>query len=537
MLGLMNGKTFLYLSLAMLIAACLAALFPVPALAVDTSIVSVTSPDEVIECGQKFTIHIHVVPNHAIVGIQMSLAFNAGVMSIERITEGDLLSQNGAATFFNPGQVDNARGTVNGIFAAILSPGETVSTEGIIASISCIASGGTGYGSITLSNVIIGSVEGLPLPVTIINDSIFIKEKSPSGGSPVSGENTGSTGSNTGTGSGGTAVGDKRYTPISPSASADGILWEDVTVYSVDVQAQLDVCKGTAVLNANGYPPSSIMVEALSVPGTSPEGCSFVGRAYDFTPDGITFQPAANLTLRYHEDDLPEGVGESSLSIATLEQTSGAWRILSSRLDARNNCLSVTISHFSQYAVVAGIRPARFCFEKPQMSVITPLEGEKVMVSAAISNEGDQSGSTSVVFSIDGEEVSRREVALDGGQETMVNFLFSAGSAGAHTVSVGPNTLAYTVITPEPEGRIAGAITQTGKPSPFTGPETVVLAPTAGAPLTGPATATSTVATGGALPPLVESDTDRTLPCIAMVVGGLVVTICIALAVIYRGRS
>ena len=540
------SKVYFYSSLIIV----LLSLFILPVggsvLAADTSIVSISSPDETIVLGQTFTVEVNVIPNHDIVGIQLNIAFDPKMMAIENIAEGDFLSRNGAATFFNPGHIDDTDGTVQGVFAAILSPGETVSSPGVVAILTCKALGSGGYGSLTLSNVIVGSVEGLPIPTTMVNGSIYVKGNTSSSGN--TGGNGGTTGGSTGSvegsggiseggSSGGAASGNKRFTLIAASASADGTLWDNVTASSVDMRAWLDISRGTVVLNANGYPPSSITATIIDDLESLPSDYVVVGNIYDFSPDGVTIEPSANLTLCYEEADLPEGVDESHLAIATLNETTGVWEPLVCSHDPENNCLVAGISHFSQYAVIAGVKPAAFGYNGISMSTTNPLEYERVMVSTIVANEGDMRGTTSVVFVIDGVEIARRDVTLDAGQRTEVNFLFTAQTLGTHVIEIGPNISTYKVSEYDSSGYITGA-TQTGEPT-----GTIASQSAPGASSTDAAvppkitTVTAPVFSMTGLPALSENDTfDWSQVVIAIACVGLFIGVIMTIFLVIRNR-
>ncbi len=504
-----------------------------PVLAADRGIITILAPGDLVPCGQRFTVKIHVVPNHEIVGIQLNIGFDPKLMRVENVAEGDLLTGDGASTFFNPGEIDNAAGTIKGVFAAILSPGETVATEGVIGVLSCVGLQREGYASISLSNVIIGSVEGLPLPVTIINDSVHIGREEATGGSAGGGTISGSSGGGGG-GGGGAAVGDKRFTGIAASATSEGTLWEDVTVYSVDIMAQVHISAGTTVLNANGYPPNSITVITQADSGMPPEDCSFIGNTYEFMPDGVTFAPSANLTLRYEDSSLPEGSNESGLRLAVLDNAAGLWQPLEYRLDSENNCISANITHFSRYAILSGRTPCSFVFSPLTLSEINPATGERLMVSTTVTNTGDLAGMIPVVFSMDKTEVARRDITLDGGRSMPVNFLFSAGAAGIHVASIGTETCTFTVRERDPAGAVAGIKTATITSSLTTSPGRT--AASSLRPGDAQTAATETVASGTPLPMLNGKDYDWVVPGIGIAGGGILLIMVVTYSILNRRR-
>src|SRR3972149_6228866 len=115
-------------NLTILVVVSLAMFLPGIASAAGNAVVSVSTPADAINPGERFTVSISVVPNNAIAGMQFDLSFNPAILTVDSITEGNLLNQGGASTYFEPGEIDNVAGTITGVFGAIISPGQTVGT-------------------------------------------------------------------------------------------------------------------------------------------------------------------------------------------------------------------------------------------------------------------------------------------------------------------------------------------------------------------------------------------------------------------------
>ncbi|MCP4607896.1 MAG: hypothetical protein GY845_04180, partial [Planctomycetes bacterium] len=128
--------------------------------------------EQTVSPGETFTIPIVVEPNQAIAGIQFSLAFDASLVTVDSIQEGNLLDQ--AGSYFFPGLIDNQVGSVTGVAGAIIIPGHTVSTSGTFATITMTAGSTEGTCALTLSNVIVGDAQGQSVSVSIDNGQITI---------------------------------------------------------------------------------------------------------------------------------------------------------------------------------------------------------------------------------------------------------------------------------------------------------------------------------------------------------------------------
>jgi hypothetical protein len=164
--SLLSVAVFLVLSLAILLAGI--------AFAAGNAVVSVTAPAGAVNPGEQFTIDIDIVPNNAIAGMQFNLSFDPSLVSADSIVEGDLLGQGGADTYFSPGQIDNVAGTITGVFGVIITPGQSMAAPGTLATITMTAAAAGGACPLTLSNVVVGDMNGQSVPVDLVDGSVSI---------------------------------------------------------------------------------------------------------------------------------------------------------------------------------------------------------------------------------------------------------------------------------------------------------------------------------------------------------------------------
>jgi hypothetical protein len=123
------------------------------------TVVSISGP-ATINPGEQFTVNILVEPATSISGMQFNLAFDSSLVSVDNVTEGNLLSQGGASTYFMTGTIDNVAGTVSSVAGVITTPGQTASIAGTFAVISLTAGIGGGTCPLTLSGVVVGDING-----------------------------------------------------------------------------------------------------------------------------------------------------------------------------------------------------------------------------------------------------------------------------------------------------------------------------------------------------------------------------------------
>jgi hypothetical protein len=147
--------------------------FPSPSSAAGNAVVSVSAP-AFANSGQQFTVNINVQPNNVIAGVQFNLSFNPSLVTVNSITEGNLLKQNGASTYFVAGTINNTAGTVSSTYGAITSPGQTVSAANTFACITMTAKTTEGTCPLALSSIIVGDANGQAIPTTTNNGQVVI---------------------------------------------------------------------------------------------------------------------------------------------------------------------------------------------------------------------------------------------------------------------------------------------------------------------------------------------------------------------------
>jgi len=248
-------------------------------------------------------------------------------------------------------------------------------------------------------------------------------------------------------------------TDVSDVVTAEGVFTEDATAESEDALARLTIDEGTTGL-IEGEPLSEISMLEMEVPPAPPADSSVIGLVYDFGPDGATFEPPITLTFTYDPALIPEGVLEENLVIAIWDAEAGEWVNLVSIVDPVTNTIRAPVSHFTAFTVLAYTRPAAFVATD---LVITPDEvdiGERVTISALVTNTGDLTGTYEVILKIDNVVVATKEVTVAGGARQKITFTTSKDVAATYTVNVNGLSGTFTVkAAPAPATFAASALT------------------------------------------------------------------------------
>ncbi len=240
-------------------------------------------------------------------------------------------------------------------------------------------------------------------------------------------------------------------TDVSDVVTSEGEFTEAVTTESEDGNVELTIDEGTIGL-IEEEPLSEISVTEMEDPPAPPADSNVIGLAYDLGPDDATFDPPITLTFTYDPALIPEGVAEENLVITIWDEAAGEWVNLVSTVDPVTNTITASVSHFTAFTVVAYTRPAVFTATD---LAIAPEEvdiGEKVTVSALVTNTGDLADSYKITLKIDGVAVATQDVTLAGGASQKVTFTTTKDAAGTYTVNINGLSSTFTVreVAPPP---------------------------------------------------------------------------------------
>jgi len=243
-----------------------------------------------------------------------------------------------------------------------------------------------------------------------------------------------------------TTVAPQGLTPSVPlRVDEQGIVQESTQLSSAGDEVTLDIPSGTQMLDANGSPLETITLEELVTPPAPPPAGAIV-LAYDFGPDGATFEPAIELKLTYNPADLPEGVNEADLYIAWWDGTE--WVMLDSTVNTATHTISAFVSYFTSFALLGTVTapptPAAFTVSNLTVEPASITPGGTVTITVTVTNSGETRGTHTVVLNINGTKEAEKSITLNGGASGNVSFTASRSAVGTYTVTIG--TLSKTFI-------------------------------------------------------------------------------------------
>lgn len=225
----------------------------------------------------------------------------------------------------------------------------------------------------------------------------------------------------------------------------------DLEAVSDDKVVTLRIAKGVFALTEDGRRLREIQVWETVGPPPLPESGHVIGIAYDFNPDGATFDPAIELEIRYDPSEIPNSIDEEDFIIAYYDEKAAKWVALDSVVDIEADTISTEVSHFTTFAVLAyevAVPPVLpDTFECSSLN-ISPAEvdvGAEVTISVLVANTGGESGSYRVTLKIDGVVEATKEVTISPGASERVTFITSRDVVDSYSVDVNGLTGSFTV--------------------------------------------------------------------------------------------
>ncbi len=240
--------------------------------------------------------------------------------------------------------------------------------------------------------------------------------------------------------------------------SSSGEILETIEATSEDGTLTLTIAEGTIALDIEGEPLSTLTAAVDPSPPDPPEDAHIIGLAYNFGPDGATFEPPITLTWSYDPNDIPEGVAEEDLVLAWYDEAADKWVELDCVVDTRNNTITASIEHFTTFAIIGMVTPtpesdaiidvvtptpesepevpvAVFRISELDISLSEVDIGQTVTISVLVTNSGNLEGTYQVTLEIDNKVVETQEVTLAGGASDIVTFKVSENAAGIYSVN------------------------------------------------------------------------------------------------------
>ena len=241
---------------------------------------------------------------------------------------------------------------------------------------------------------------------------------------------------------------------VSGAISREGKIWGRLLACSTDGRVTITVPVGTCARDKDGKPLTGLRIFPDENPPPIPEDIALIGLVYSFEPDGASFDPPINLIMHYAPDSLSEGVAEEELYIACWD--GNRWLSLGGTVDMEANTVSVTIGHFSRFAILGKLPPPPSPPPLPASFTVSSLTispdevdcGDEVLILTEVVNNGGSAGEYTLVCKINGEEETAKEVTLAAGEREEIKFIVAKDVAATYEVEVNGATSLFVVREP-----------------------------------------------------------------------------------------
>jgi hypothetical protein len=248
---------------------------------------------------------------------------------------------------------------------------------------------------------------------------------SPGGGGPSGG------------GPGGGGPSGAGITNLTLYTNDEGVFNLPATAKSEDGKVQLTINKGTRARTRSDTRLTYISILKMTDPPAPSENTSIIGLVYNISPDGATFTPSITLTFTYDPAQVPDGVDQKKLVLATWDSVTSKWiESDNCTVDTTAHTISVEITHFTPFAIIAHTRPAALVVSGLTISPTEVNAGQRVTISVQVTNNGDFAGSSNLTLNVNNVAVATRDISVPGGTTQTVDFTTIQDTSGTYNVDV-----------------------------------------------------------------------------------------------------
>jgi hypothetical protein len=255
-------------------------------------------------------------------------------------------------------------------------------------------------------------------------------------------------------------------TDISSNIDWRGVIDKTIIARSADYKCTVRLNEGTKARDKDDHPLKEIIVVEVEEPPAPPVDCTIIGPTYDISPCGATFEPQASLTIIYDKPQIPKGVSEEELVIATWDEASEGWvELADCTVSQIAQEITAPISHLSAFTVMAHTAPPDFTISELTISPTEVDAGLSVTITVMVTNTGDLPGSYELALKINNEVEETREVTLNGGAYEEVIFTTTKYTCGTYEVNINGLTNSF-IVTAETTSPTTDNTTSPGEITP-----------------------------------------------------------------------
>ena len=234
-------------------------------------------------------------------------------------------------------------------------------------------------------------------------------------------------------------------TDLSDYVDWHGMIINTVFARSADYICTVKLYEGTKARDIESNPLKEIsIVEAEDPLSPPPDDCIIL--AYDITPNGASFEPSAIISILYDGFQIPGGVNEEELVIASWDEAIGEWIDLEDiTVNPSTHTITAPIYHLSIFAVMAHTAPPSFTVSGLTISPSKAEIGASVTITVLVTNTGDLTGDYELTLKLDNKVEEIRNITLSGGSSKEESFTTTGNTIDTHEVDINGLTGSFVV--------------------------------------------------------------------------------------------
>ena len=187
----------------------------------------------------------------------------------------------------------------------------------------------------------------------------------------------------------------------------------------------------------------------MTNPPASSANTSIIGLVYDISPDGATFTPSITLTFTYDPAQVPAGVDQKKLVLATWDSVTSKWiEFKDCIVNTTAHTISVEITHCTPFTIIAHTRPAAIVVSDLTISPTEVNAGEVVTIGVQVANNGDLASSSNLTLKVNNVSVATKDISVASGATQTVEFTVTEDAGGTYNVDINGLTGTFTVKPP-----------------------------------------------------------------------------------------
>ncbi len=230
-----------------------------------------------------------------------------------------------------------------------------------------------------------------------------------------------------------------------------------LSLRSQDEKIELNFSKGILARTKEACPLKAIKIDTSASLTPLISNYKLISPVYELSPEGATFSPTITLTFYNDIAGIPADIDTETLHIVVFDNGDSLWKICNSQLNKVTLNVSTEIERSGKYALVGMPKvpvattsppqpaPAAFTISNLEVRPILASPGEAITISTKVSNTGGTNGEYNIVLSINHSSEMAKNISLEAGAESVVEFSVNRRDPGNYMVNINNLISSFTI--------------------------------------------------------------------------------------------